>query len=150
MSTAPAAERGDPVAALTASRARRGTIQVVALALLLAFWELSAADASRALISPPSEILRAAYQLTVVEPIIWRALLTTAQAFFLGYAIAVGAGIAIGTVMGRSRVADYVLDPYVTFGYAVPSIALIPLLVIWFGIGDTLRVVLVVIASIFP
>ncbi|REK10654.1 MAG: ABC transporter permease subunit, partial [Actinobacteria bacterium] len=56
----------------------------------------------------------------------------------------------IGLLMGRSRLAEYVLDPYVALMYALPSIALIPVLVMWFGIGDLLRVVLVILASVFP
>ncbi|MDH3463565.1 MAG: ABC transporter permease subunit, partial [Acidimicrobiia bacterium] len=78
------------------------------------------------------------------------AALTTARAFAIGYGVATVLGLTIGLIMGRSRLAEYVLDPYVALMYALPSIAMIPVLVLWFGIGDLLRVVLVILASTFP
>jgi NitT/TauT family transport system permease protein len=86
----------------------------------------------------------------VIDPILWEAIWTTARAFFIGYGAAVAFGIAVGLVMGRYQRVDYVLDPWVFFLYALPSVALIPVLVIWFGIADTLRYVLVFLASVFP
>jgi NitT/TauT family transport system permease protein len=59
-------------------------------------------------------------------------------------------GILIGLAMGRSRTLERVLDPWVFFLYAIPSIALIPVMVIWFGIGDLVKIMLVFIASVFP
>ena len=76
--------------------------------------------------------------------------LVTARAFFMGYGAAIAIGLLVGMLMGRSRLAEYILEPYVTLMYALPSIALIPVLVIWFGINDRIRVVLVILASVFP
>jgi ABC-type nitrate/sulfonate/bicarbonate transport system permease component len=135
---------------LTATKPRRAVTQLVSVIAVLAVWEVAGISTSRALLAPPSEIFAAGYRLVVVEGVILDAMLTTARAFFIGYGVAVVLGLVIGVIMGRSRLAEYLLDPYVTFFYAVPSIALIPVLVIWFGIGDTLRVVLVVLASVFP
>lgn len=114
------------------------------------FWEVSTRSASRALAAPPSEILISFWQLTFVENVMWEAALITGRAFFIGYGVAAAIGLAVGLLMGRSRLAEYVLDPYVALMYALPSIALIPVLVMWFGIGDVLRVVLVILASVFP
>lgn len=125
-------------------------VRIVFFVTIFGIWELSARDASRALAAPPSEILAAFWQLTFEENIMLEAALQTARAFFIGYAISAVIGLAIGLLMGRSRLAEYVLDPYVALMYALPSIALIPVLVMWFGIGDTLRVVLVILASVFP
>lgn len=137
-------------AALTATKPRRALVQVLTMVGILGVWEVAGLSTSRALLAPPSDIFAAAWRLTVQESVILDAVATTARAFFMGYAAAVVMGLIVGVIMGRSRLAEYLLDPYVTFFYAVPSIALIPLLVIWFGIGDTLRVVLVILASVFP
>jgi ABC-type nitrate/sulfonate/bicarbonate transport system permease component len=117
---------------------------------LFTFWELSARNASRALAAPPSEILQAFWQLTFVDRIILEQALITGKAFAMGFAASVVIGLGIGLLMGRSRLAEYLLEPYVTLMYALPSIALIPLLVIWFGITDNLRFILVILSAVFP
>lgn len=126
------------------------TIRIGFFVTLFGLWEITARGASRALAAPPSEIVVAFWQLTFVEDVMVDAALQTARAFFIGYGIAALIGLFVGLFMGRSRLAEYVLDPYVALMYALPSIALIPVLVMWFGIGDLLRVVLVVLASVFP
>lgn len=118
--------------------------------LVFGTWELTTRGTSRALAAPPSEILQSFWRLTFEDNIIWEAALITARAFALGYLAAAVVGVLIGLIMGRSRLMEYVLDPYVALMYALPSIAMIPVLVMWFGIGDTLRVVLVILASVFP
>ena len=57
-----------------------------------------------------------------------------------GYILAMVVGIAVGVVMGRNPVVERVLDPYVNFFQATPLIALVPLVVIWFGVGFEARV----------
>ena len=64
-------------------------------------------------------------------------LIATAMAFVLGYALAM------------ARFASEVLEPYITALYGVPIIALVPLLILWFGIGDELAVSVAVLASFF-
>src|SRR5262249_49886746 len=58
----------------------------------------------------------------------------------IGYALAIVVGIGVGIAMGRSPVTQKVLDPYVNFFQATPLIALVPLVVIWFGVGLKARV----------
>jgi ABC-type nitrate/sulfonate/bicarbonate transport system permease component len=134
----------------TESRLQVLLIRLGSLVALLVIWELATRGVNRALIVPPTEIARAVYQLTVEEPILWQAAFTTGRAFLAGFALAIVVGVAVGLAMGRSKRLDEVLDPWVFFLYAVPSIALIPVFVIWFGIADLLRVVLVFFASVFP
>ena len=112
------------------------TIRIGFAIVLLVAWELSTRAQSRALAAPPSEILRAFWELTFVEGVIFSETLVTARAFFMGYGAAIAIGLGVGMLMGRSRLAEYVLEPYVTLMYALPSIALIP--------------VLVILASVFP
>jgi NitT/TauT family transport system permease protein len=125
-------------------------VRIAFATVLFGFWEISARGASRALAAPPSEIIAAFWELTFRDRVVLDAALTTARAFAIGYVAAVLIGMTVGLIMGRSRLAEYVLDPYVTLMYALPSIAMIPVLVIWFGIGDVLRIVLVILASVFP
>ena len=126
------------------------TVRVVTFVVLIVAWELYASGVSRALFAPPSAIAASFIELAITERTLWGALFTSIGALIVGFGLAIVAGIAVGMVMGRSRIAEYVLDPYISFLYALPSIALIPLLVIWFGIDAALRIALVFIAGIFP
>jgi len=70
--------------------------------------------------------------------------------FGLGFAISLVIGLIIGIVMGWWRWLDYLFDPLVNFGYATPRIALVPLLVVWFGIGTASKVAVVFLSAVFP
>jgi NitT/TauT family transport system permease protein len=52
--------------------------------------------------------------------------------------------------MGTNRTAELILDPYINALYAMPLVALIPILMLWVGIGYTAKVVIVVLFSVFP
>lgn len=129
---------------------QKWTLRIVTLVVLLTAWEIYAAGVSRALLAPPSEILASFWKLYVEKPVMWGALGTTALALLAGLAVAIGLGILLGVAMGLSQKFEWVVSPYISFLFAIPSIALIPLLVVWFGIGFELRLVLVVISAIFP
>jgi NitT/TauT family transport system permease protein len=55
----------------------------------------------------------------------------------------------IGTLIGRSETIEAILDPYVNFAMATPLVAVVPLLVVWFGIGFKARVVVVFTLAVF-
>jgi ABC-type nitrate/sulfonate/bicarbonate transport system permease component len=67
----------------------------------------------------------------------------------LGYGLAVVVGVVVGILMGRSRTAERVLNPYVNFFQATPLIALVPLIVIWFGVGLEARVAVTFVLAIW-
>jgi NitT/TauT family transport system permease protein len=52
--------------------------------------------------------------------------------------------------MGRFKLLEYVFDPYVSFLYALPTVVIMPLLIIWIGIGSTTRVAIVFTTSLVP
>jgi ABC-type nitrate/sulfonate/bicarbonate transport system permease component len=60
------------------------------------------------------------------------------------------AGTYFGVLMGRFKLLEYVLDPYVSFLYALPTVVIMPLLIIWIGIGSTTRVAIVFSTSLVP
>jgi NitT/TauT family transport system permease protein len=51
--------------------------------------------------------------------------------------------------MGRFRLVEYILEPYVTALYSTPSIALIPLFILWFGVGVTAKITIIFFLSVF-
>ena len=67
-----------------------------------------------------------------------------------GFALAIVAGVPIGLAMGRFPTVEYLVDPYVNALYVVPRIALIPLIIIWFGLGVPAQLAVVFGTSVFP
>lgn len=130
---------------------RRGILaaRLFSLVVLLAIWERVASGVSVIILVPPTAIARAFYQLAIAQPTLWQAVAESGRSFIVGFAAAIVVGILVGVAMGRSRVLDDVLDPWVFFLYAIPTIAVIPLLVIWFGIDDSIKYVMVFLASVF-
>ena len=134
---------------LTRTPAGVWTIRVVTLAVLLSAWQLVGSYVNPALLVPPSAIVISFYNLAITSPELINATLVSGRAFAVGYGAAIVVGVSTGLAMGRFRRVDDVLDPWVFFLYAIPTIAVIPLLVIWFGIEDEVRIVLVFLASVF-
>jgi NitT/TauT family transport system permease protein len=72
------------------------------------------------------------------------------EPFVIGYGLAILAGIPLGLFIGRYRIAEAALGIYVTAGYAMPLVALVPLLVLWLGLGFAVKAAVVFLMSVFP
>jgi len=86
----------------------------------------------------------------VADGSIWSDLTTSGEELLYGYGLAIAAGLPLGLLMGWYRRAHMALDPFVNFMNAMPRIALVPLLIIWFGIGIWSKVAVIFLSSIFP
>lgn len=72
------------------------------------------------------------------------------QSILIGYLIAVVVGVPIGLAMGLNDLVEEFFDPYLDALYAVPFAAIIPAMILWFGTGVQLRVVVVFFFAVFP
>jgi NitT/TauT family transport system permease protein len=70
--------------------------------------------------------------------------------FSYGYLLAVVVGIPLGVLMATTKKANYYLDPWVSFLYATPRVALAPIIVIWFGLGIFSKALIVFLGAVFP
>jgi len=68
----------------------------------------------------------------------------------VGFAVAAIAGVGLGVLLSRSRLSESLLEPVIEMFRPVPSLAFLPLLVLWFGIGETSKVVFIAYATFFP
>lgn len=75
---------------------------------------------------------------------------STLRTLFGGFLIAVVVGIPLGIVIGWLPILDRMTSSLVAVMYGVPYIALLPVIIIWFGIGDTSRIIIVIWAALFP
>jgi NitT/TauT family transport system permease protein len=100
-------------------------------------------------ISKPSLIALALVDL-IESGDLFRDLAVSAVPFFYGFAAAVVVGVTVGIVMGwRVRVGQ-ALDPLITAFYASPLVALAPLVIVFFGVGLSGKVIIVFLLSVFP
>jgi ABC-type nitrate/sulfonate/bicarbonate transport system permease component len=119
---------------------------VVALTLL---WEWLGRDINPVFGSYPSAIAEAFWDLAQSGKLA-AAMFESLRPFVVGYSLAILLGVPLGLVIGRYRVAEAALGIYVTAGYAMPLVALVPLLVLWLGLGFAVKAAVVFLMSVFP
>ncbi|MGH6672085.1 MAG: ABC transporter permease [Xanthobacteraceae bacterium] len=127
----------------------RWIITLAALCVFLAFWEFFGRQINPIFGSYPTAIFAAFVEL-VRNGKLATALVQSLQPFVLGYGIAIAIGVPLGLVLGRFAVAEAALGIFITGGYAMPLIALVPLLILWFGLGFAVKAAVIFLMSIFP
>jgi len=133
-------------------RARRGEspkwlITLASLSLLLAAWEFFGRDVNPIFGSYPSAIAIAFWQMLVSGELI-RALLQSMKAFLVGFVFAIVVGVPVGLLIGRSRTLEAAIGVLVTGAYAMPLVALVPLLVLWLGLGFAVKAAVVFLMAV--
>lgn len=135
-----APEAAKPGRARTRIRWRIHLVQVGLIAAILAAWELSAGRlVDDLLTSRPSEIFPTFWSWIVSGELLYHASSTFKDAF-LGLLSGGAAGLVVGCVLGQSKRLAQVFEPFITAFYTMPKHALIPLFIMWVGIGSELRV----------
>jgi ABC-type nitrate/sulfonate/bicarbonate transport system permease component len=137
-----------PAAALRLARRLRGVLLIVAL---LAVWEASArlGWVNSSNWPPLSGVVVALLQgwssgeLALLVASTLRRMLT-------GYALGCAAGIALGSLLGISRWARYVLKPLIEVVRPIPAPAIVPILILFLGVDDHLKIVVIALACFFP
>lgn len=132
-------------------RLPRGVERLVGVVLLFAFWELAsrAGWVSRRHLAAPSTVLTAGWDL-FRDGTLTTALWASLQRVLWGLAFGISAGTVLALVAGLWRVGDDLVDANVQMLRFVPILALQPLLIMWLGIGETVKVFLIVIGVAFP
>jgi len=120
-------------------------------ALLVAVWQLStqAGWLSRRILPEPLAVLRAAWELAVSGEL-WRHLKTSAWRALSGFAVGGGLGLLLGLLTGTFKQAETLLDTTLQMIRNIPALALIPLVILWFGIDETAKLFLVSVGVFFP
>jgi NitT/TauT family transport system permease protein len=124
-------------------------ISVVSLCVAIGLWEMFGRGVNPIFASYPSAIFREAVKM-VADGEIFSAFYESMQPLLAGYFFAAIVGIPIGLLIGRYRWAEAGLGIYVTAFYATPLVALIPLFVLWFGLGFIVKMAIVLVLAIFP
>ncbi|WP_186054075.1 ABC transporter permease [Burkholderia gladioli] len=117
---------------------------------LLAWWAVAAARHDHAgLLIGPDAVLRTAWQ-QVASGALARALSASLAREFAGFAIGTALGLLLGTALGLSRIAARLIGPSFDTFKQISLFAWIPLISVWFGLGDTAKVVFLSLAALLP
>ncbi len=123
--------------------------QVLAIAVFLAVWQASGAFLNPLFVSTPGKVVAALGSL-IGDGQLPAAFLRSLLEMLGALAVAAVLGIGTGLLMGRVRLAERALEPIVAFGNATPSIALLPVMEVWFGIGTAARVAFITVICTWP
>jgi NitT/TauT family transport system permease protein len=132
-------------------RTERIVLGALFIAALFATWELvTALGLEPPIILPsPADVLGAFHRLFSSSDI-WADFAASGQELLYGLTLAAAVGIAAGLAIGWYPRLGYLVDPFINFLYAIPRVALGPLLIVWLGIGLSSKVALVFLISVFP
>jgi ABC-type nitrate/sulfonate/bicarbonate transport system permease component len=114
-------------------------LPLLSIAIFLAVWQIIGSRTDPILLATPAKTASAFWDLATSGQL-WPAFSSAMRDLATGYALAVVVGIAVGVAIGRSPVLERIFNPYINFFQATPLIALVPLIVIWFGVGFEARV----------
>ncbi|GAA2244602.1 ABC transporter permease [Promicromonospora sukumoe] len=148
---APASGRPGPVARIGADRAGRVLLGLlVPVALLALWWGVTAAG----LVPPyqlpgPVAVWDAAVDLIERGQLGHHVAIST-QRVLIGFALGAAVGLAVGSLVGLSKLGDLLLAPTLGAIRAVPSLAWVPLLILWLKIGEESKITLIAIGAFFP
>ncbi len=133
------------------TRARHLLLWVAPVAALLLLWELLSrfAVSNPALFPPPSKVLNALL-LWGASGELWIDLKASALRLLVGLVVGGFTGVLVGLATGRSRKADAILSPVIQILRPLPPVAIIPLVIVWFGIGDGAKIFSTSFAVFFP
>lgn len=123
-------------------------LNVISIIVGLGIWELLGRSLQRTLLAPPSEVAVTWFEM-IVDGTLPTALAASLQHMMLGYVLAVFTAIPLGFLIGRSDIVRWALNPYIDAIYATPTVAYIPLIIVWFGLGFKARVFMVFIMCFF-
>ncbi len=135
---------------------RRSVIGLTTLALLAALWFL--ATSVTGMISPgrfptPGDTWTAAVQASVRgygDATLLIHVLQSLKLVALGFAVSILVGVPLGLLMGTSLTAEALLNPVFMLLRPIPPLAWIPLAILWFGLGDTAKIMVIFFAAFVP
>jgi sulfonate transport system permease protein len=136
--------------------AGRGWLRLVSPVVLIGIWQLLSATGvlppSR--LASPVSIAHTAYNLVVVNSpaygTLQGSLLVSSERWGIGFSLGVVIAVILAVLSGLSRIGEYALDPVMNALRSIPLLGLLPLFIVWFGIGDLPKDLIVLLGALFP
>ncbi|GKS95745.1 aliphatic sulfonate ABC transporter permease SsuC [Acidovorax sp. SUPP2825] len=119
--------------------------------VLIALWQVASALGwlSTRVLPAPLDVVKAAWTLTESGEL-WTHVKVSASRALAGLAIGGGLGLVLGLLTGSLRLAETLLDSTIQMVRNIPALALIPLVILWFGIDESAKLFLISVSVFFP
>jgi sulfonate transport system permease protein len=139
-----------PLAAILRDLGQRLLPWVVPVGLV-ALWQIASSQGwlSTRVLPAPSEVIKAAWALSVSGEL-WTHVKVSAGRALAGLAVGGGLGLAFGLLTGSVKYIETLLDSTIQMVRNIPALALIPLVILWFGIDETAKLFLIAVSVFFP
>ena len=124
-------------------------VKSLSVAVFLLLWQIAGARVNPLFLATPSAICAAAIELLRSGELL-TATESSLTSFSIGMTIAIVIGVGIGMLMGQFRLVEYALEPFVDALNAIPRVALIPLIILWFDLNLQGKVVIIASIAIVP
>ncbi len=124
-------------------------IRMISLAIFLSLWQIAAMNVDPVLFTSPLKVAVAAVGM-VASGELWTSLWPSLLVLAMGLTLAVIFGTLLGLALARFHILDVGLTVYITFLYSIPSVALVPLIVLWAGYETTAKVIILFLFAFFP
>lgn len=133
------------------SSARNFSLRLLLVLVVLLVWEAAARlfDVPAFILPRPSNVFLALYRGTV-STMYFGHLYVTLTETLIGFAVGSSLALLLGTAVALSRRTEYFLYPFIVMFQAMPKVALAPIMIVWFGIGLTSKVVTASLVAFFP
>lgn len=122
--------------------------------LVIGFWYFVSygllEDRRRFLLRPPHQVIQKGFLDWAVFSEILTALWSSTKVAIIGLALAIAIGLTLAVIMSQAKTAERAIFPYMVTLQAIPILAVVPLISLWFGFGQMARVVVCVIIALFP
>jgi sulfonate transport system permease protein len=134
----------------------RGWYRVISPVALVALWQLlsSTGVLPASKLASPASIVHTAYGLIASNSptygTLQASLLASFERWAIGFVLGVAIGVLLAVLTGLSRVGEVVADPLLQALRSVPLLGLIPLFIVWFGIGQLPKILFVLLSALFP
>ena len=134
----------------------RGWLRLISLLAVVGGWQLLSTTgvlpATR--LASPATIAHTAYTLVTTDSptygTLQASLLVSAERWGIGLCVGVAIAVLLAVASGLSRIGEYAFDPVLNAARAIPLLGLLPLFIVWFGIGDLPKILIVVLGALFP
>lgn len=131
------------------TRKQRWIIGVINITAFFVLWQIAATttDIPQLFLPSVTDVFRELQEMHD-EGILWGNLAISAWIYVVGMVISIAIAVPLGLFIGGVRVVDRVAAPYVWAVYTTPRLILMPLVLLWVGINDTARVVIIVLSAV--
>jgi sulfonate transport system permease protein len=129
----------------------RVLISTVSVVAFLAVWEIAprAGVVDRAFTSEPSRVIAAGLEIISNGGFLHDVSVSLSE-FGIGFVLAIAVGVPLGLVLGRFPLLRYLVDPPIMAIYATPHLALLPIIVVWLGIGMQSKIAVAFVGGVIP